>query len=131
MAMRKNPAKFKGRDKMFYEALMAERAKVLGQFTVYKTEILDTSVNNSNERLGMSTHMADIGGDTFQNEVELGRMSEGSDVLEMIEEAMERLVTGEYGHCQDCGVMISDERLLAKPHAIRCIKCASEYEKNR
>lgn len=128
MPVRKNPANFRGKDKVFYERLLAERAGVLGQFNTYKTEILDTTVNDSNDRLGMSTHMADIGGDTFQNEVELGRMSVEGEVLEMIEEAMERLVVGEYGKCVDCGCKIAEERLMAKPHAVRCIECASKRE---
>lgn len=130
MPPRKNPANFRGKDKMFYERLLAERFKVTGQVDVCKTQILDTTVNDSNERLGMSTHMADIGGDTFQNEVEIGRMTVGSEVLEMIEDAIERLITGDYGTCLECGDKISEERLMAKPHAIRCIRCAEQREKN-
>lgn len=130
MPPRKNPVNFRGKDKIFYERLLHERSKILGQFNIYKKEILDTTVNDSNERLGMSTHMADIGGDTFQNEVEIGRMTADSEVLEMIEDAIERLITGDYGTCLECGIKIAEERLMAKPHAIRCIDCANQKERS-
>ncbi|MFA6292339.1 MAG: TraR/DksA C4-type zinc finger protein, partial [Victivallales bacterium] len=52
------------------------------------------------------------------------------EVIEMIDEAIERLASGEFGKCLDCGCMISSERLEAKPHARFCIKCKTLREEN-
>ena len=38
--------------------------------------------------------------------------------------------TGIVEFCQDCGEHISEARLEARPHAVYCIKCKSEREKN-
>ena len=48
--------------------------------------------------------------------------------LEEIDEALARLDRGAYGVCQRCGGPIGDERLLARPVARLCIRCASARE---
>lgn len=42
--------------------------------------------------------------------------------------ARERIKTGTYGECIDCGSDIRYERLLAYPTAKRCIDCQREHE---
>lgn len=43
--------------------------------------------------------------------------------LKMVEEALERTDSGDYGVCIDCGNAISSRRLEAIPWANRCIAC--------
>jgi DnaK suppressor protein len=43
--------------------------------------------------------------------------------------ALDRIQTGVYGICVDCGEDIGFERLSAYPTAKRCIKCQSQHEK--
>ena len=43
--------------------------------------------------------------------------------LKMVEEALERTNSGDYGVCTDCGAAISARRLEAIPWANRCIAC--------
>ncbi len=42
-----------------------------------------------------------------------------------LDSALERLETGEYGVCVNCGRPIAVERLLARPTATTCIECAT------
>jgi RNA polymerase-binding protein DksA len=53
------------------------------------------------------------------------------DVSELrdIEAARERLRTGEFGTCVDCGMEIPAERLDALPASARCIECQQLYER--
>ena len=46
-----------------------------------------------------------------------------------LEAARERLKSGEYGTCIDCGNDIGYERLKAFPAALRCIQCQERHEK--
>jgi RNA polymerase-binding protein DksA len=46
-----------------------------------------------------------------------------------INAARERMATGTYGSCTDCGEEIAYERLLAYPTAKRCIHCQRLYER--
>jgi len=82
------------------------------------------------EKRGVTTHMADVCSDNSRHEMELRLMSEEGDILELIEKAIQRLVDGTYGVCQDCGERISEKRLEARPYAVYCIKCKSAREKN-
>jgi DnaK suppressor protein len=44
-------------------------------------------------------------------------------LIKKIDEAIERIDTGEYGYCDNCGVEIGVERLEARPTAELCIDC--------
>lgn len=60
------------------------------------------------------------------DQAELGR---DIDELRGLEAARERIASGGYGVCADCGRDIGFERLRATPSAIRCIGCQTLHEK--
>ncbi|TNY38598.1 TraR/DksA family transcriptional regulator [Thermomonospora catenispora] len=43
-----------------------------------------------------------------------------------LHEALERMATGDYGRCQDCGAPIAFARLKLRPLTRRCPRCAPE-----
>lgn len=45
-----------------------------------------------------------------------------------IKEALERIETGTYGICEECGEYISEERLKARPVTTLCIDCKKRQE---
>jgi DnaK suppressor protein len=49
--------------------------------------------------------------------------------LKQVNTAYQRLNTGHYGECSDCGEEIQWERLLNQPAASRCVACQSLREK--
>ncbi|XSG86377.1 MAG: RNA polymerase-binding protein DksA [Methylohalobius sp. ZOD2] len=44
-------------------------------------------------------------------------------LIKKIDEALERIETGDYGFCETCGVEIGLRRLEARPTATQCIDC--------
>lgn len=48
--------------------------------------------------------------------------------LQQIDQALVSVEKGSYGECGDCGESIAVARLKARPTAIRCVDCQSEYE---
>ncbi len=42
--------------------------------------------------------------------------------------ALEKIDTGEYGTCVDCGQPISEKRLTVYPNATRCLACQEALE---
>ncbi|HOM17257.1 MAG TPA: TraR/DksA family transcriptional regulator, partial [Thermoguttaceae bacterium] len=48
--------------------------------------------------------------------------------LAQIENALERMRSGQYGICESCGHSIALARLQALPYATLCIKCQRELE---
>lgn len=49
--------------------------------------------------------------------------------LAAIEAALERLDSGRYGECADCGTEIPLARLKLAPTALRCVACESRLER--
>jgi RNA polymerase-binding transcription factor len=78
-------------------------------------------------RLSYDPNFADSSQVTAERgEVEalVGRLKE---TLGEVEHALEKLDTGNYGKCEDCGQPIAPLRLEAKPAAPYCINCASKH----
>ena len=122
---KKNKLDFKGKDLEYYDALMKARETVLSQMQYHADEALDCS---NSEKRGVTTHMADVYSDNSRHEMELKMLSEDGDVLKLIEGALQRLVDGEYGKCQECGEPISEGRLKIRPYAVFCVKCKTRHE---
>jgi DnaK suppressor protein len=121
---------FRGEKKKSYDALLLLREKISSQMKFHSDEALDAVKNSSGELTSMSTHMADAGSDNFMHDMELNLMTSEGNVIELIDEAIERLVNDEYGKCIDCGCNINPERLEAIPYAQCCIRCKTAREKN-
>jgi len=50
--------------------------------------------------------------------------------IKKINIALEKLEEGSYGECEECGGMIDQSRLLARPTATMCIHCKEEQEQS-
>ena len=114
--------------KFFRDLLIRERAKFGQLLKFHADEALTSRKDSGAGRAGMATHMADLGSDNFRHDFELGLLSGEADVMEMIDEALQKLEDSEYGVCLDCGQMIPRARLEAKPYARYCTKCKSLRE---
>jgi RNA polymerase-binding protein DksA len=51
--------------------------------------------------------------------------------LAALEAARQRIASGTYGTCADCGQPIGQERLKANPVALRCAECQTARERGR
>lgn len=49
--------------------------------------------------------------------------------LQKIEKALQKLDTGEFGLCEDCGETIGHKRLEARPETEFCIRCKEDQER--
>jgi DnaK suppressor protein len=43
--------------------------------------------------------------------------------------ALRRIQEGTYGTCVDCGTLIPEGRLEARPEASRCVKCQAKWDR--
>jgi RNA polymerase-binding transcription factor len=73
-------------------------------------------------------HPADTGTETHEQELEETTLMLLDDEKSQVELALERLASGEYGRCIDCGKEIPRERLEAIPEAVRCLEDQARYE---
>ena len=64
----------------------------------------------------------------IQEDIELALIQMKAETLNKINEALQRLETGGYGCCFECGEEISGARLRALPFAVRCKDCEEARE---
>lgn len=79
---------------------------------------------------------APVTGDMVDAALDAAKDDVGSKLIEVesreltrIEYALERMRSGTFGVCEDCGTNIPIARLSALPYATRCIKCQREHER--
>ncbi|HWI63750.1 MAG TPA: TraR/DksA C4-type zinc finger protein [Symbiobacteriaceae bacterium] len=71
----------------------------------------------------VDNHPADLGTEMFEREKDLGLRSNAMRRLREIDIALERMTSGLYGTCTECGGAIDEERLEVFPSATTCIRC--------
>lgn len=120
----------KTQKKHYSDMLHALLQEFQTQLNFHRDDALTAKKDAAGERAGLATHMADLGTDNFRHDIELGLLSDEGAVLEMIQEALDRLEDGTYGICLECGRQINPERLEAKPYARYCVACKANKEKH-
>lgn len=115
-----------GFDTQQVEKRLKERAREIAT----RRERLKQSGENmlDSELADYDQHPADEGTETHEQQLD-----ETTDMMleaeaQNVETALERLSTGDYGKCVDCGKEIPAARLEAIPEAVRCIEDQARYE---
>ena len=78
---------------------------------------------------GAGDDQADAGTKTFEREQEISLVNNAREVSEQSEHALERILDGSYGICENCGNPIGKNRLLVFPRATLCVPCKSKQER--
>ncbi len=114
---------------VYRDRLRELRSRLRGDVDQLANSALKKTRSETNGDLSsMPIHMADIGSDNFEQEFTLSLMENEEGTLDAIEAALERIDSGAFGMCEECGVKIPKARLLAIPYAPFCVKCAEHHE---
>ena len=106
---------------VYKENLLKKRAEILAE---RGGKSLSTPMDN-NTRQG---DMADQASGTNEVHIQLKLKQTDAKILQAIEEALERLDSGAYGLCRDCGEDIAAARLNAIPWTRVCIGCKEKQK---
>lgn len=82
----------------------------------------------SYEPSGITSHPADLGTDVFERDLNLGLVTEESEVLHDVRDALDRIEKGNYGICEACGGQVEPGRLSVIPYARNCLECQKKAE---
>ena len=125
----KKPAWMKKTElKPYKEILLAMRARLRGDVSSLANAALDIGGKGVVGNSSITSHMADMGTDTFEQHNTLLLMNNEEETLAQIEAALERIEDRTYGFCTHCGCKIPKTRLSVLPYTPYCVKCASELE---
>lgn len=112
-----------------FKALLIHRKKVLlGDVKGLENEAMKKGTDAAGDLSTLPMHLADLGTDSFEQDISLGLMENESDEIHEIEEALERIKDGSFGLCESCKKKIPKERLKAIPYARLCVNCKKKEE---
>jgi DnaK suppressor protein len=108
-----------------FHSLLHQRLRAVSEFgnEVTKEAFSDLSNESSGDVSNNRLHASDLGINESHKETALKVAALEASQLVEIRQALERLVNGEYGDCESCGLPISLPRLEALPEARLCIEC--------
>jgi len=113
----------------FKKLLFKKRDEMLKNLGLLKDrEMTSTLKDASGQNLAYSLHMADVGTDNMEREKAFFFATREGKFLNHIEQALQRVESGDYGNCIDCQIPIPGERLEAVPTATRCVPCKEKAD---
>ncbi|MCM8822413.1 MAG: TraR/DksA family transcriptional regulator [Candidatus Omnitrophica bacterium] len=115
--------------KVFKDALLKEKERILKSITHLEENTQQSSRGNIAQSSGVPTHIADLGTDAFEKDLDLNLTSSELALLEKIEESLKKIEEKKYGVCESCNKPIPKARLRAVPYAKLCIQCQKAQEK--
>jgi RNA polymerase-binding protein DksA len=101
------------------EKLTTERGRILLKLTDLRHE-LSAHVDPDDPE--------DLASDLAEHEMALSRIRELENRLEVIDEALQKVLQGTYGICERCGESIDPARLEIVPETTLCIGCKTVGE---
>lgn len=108
------------------DELEADKQRLLKELAATESGIADL-VSDSGD--GAGDDVADAGSKTFEREQEMSIADNSRDLLLQTERAIERLDSGAYGRCENCGGPVGKARLQAFPRATLCLECKAAEER--
>jgi RNA polymerase-binding transcription factor DksA len=114
--------------KEFQTLLLHRKAVLQGDVKTLEDEACKKGTDAAGDLSTLPMHLADLGTDSFEQDISLGLMENESDELHEIQEAFERIKDGSFGLCETCKKKIPKERLKAIPYARLCVSCKKKEE---
>ena len=112
----------KRRVRVFRDRLLDRRESLVGQ--VQQAELY------SRERDSEATQdPADMAANAYTKELLVSMSDNDRQMLNLIDEALERMDDSGYGKCIRCGEAVPEKRLEAVPWARHCVRCQDMHER--
>jgi RNA polymerase-binding transcription factor DksA len=118
----------KGELSEFKAILTRRRRLLLGDVKGLEGEAMKKGSDAAGDLSTLPMHLADLGTDSFEQDISLGLMENESDEIREIEEALERIREGIFGLCEGCKKRVPKERLRAIPYTRLCVNCKKKEE---
>ncbi|MGE7186040.1 TraR/DksA C4-type zinc finger protein [Peribacillus sp. NPDC006672] len=111
----------------FKKELLQEKAELGNRIKNDERSVLDKSQTESvGELSSYDNHPADLGTELFEMERNQALDEHGQYEMDKIEEALNAIEEGSYGHCKTCHTEIPIDRLKAIPSTLYCVEHAPE-----
>ena len=116
----------------FKKILLKKREEVQKNQEYLKSVVLDSTTKEATgDHSSYSYHMADQGTDAMEREKAFLFASRDEKFIKQIDEALERIESGNYGICRVTGKLIGKERLEAVPTTTISVEAKKAEAKGR
>ncbi len=119
------PYKEKRGEEYMSDAMLEHFRKILLDWKRELMEEVDRTVHHMQDEAANFPDPNDRATQESEFTMELRTRDRERKLIKKIDEALNKLDTGEYGYCEQCGVEIGIRRLEARPTATLCIDCKS------
>jgi RNA polymerase-binding transcription factor DksA len=112
----------------FQSVLIERKRELTDRVRRLREESASASPDEEGEISSVPTHPADLGTDAFEQERDLGLAERAATLVRLIDEALARMESGDYGRCERCRRPIAMERLTVLPWTPFCTACQASQE---
>jgi RNA polymerase-binding transcription factor DksA/uncharacterized protein (DUF302 family) len=105
------------------------RSALLLRRAVLAHEVHAGAEKRAAERSGNVPDSGELAADALDRDVAIAEIDRDTTEIEAIDAALERLDSGTYGRCTECGTLIAPARLMQHPDAARCVACQQTHER--
>ena len=114
---------------IYRQRLLALKKRYGGELSTLEEQVLRPTGGEASGGLSdVPLHLADLGTDTYEQEIALSLLKNEEHLVEEINAALARVEEGTFGRCEQCQQEIPRERLEAVPYSRACIVHAQESE---
>ena len=116
----------------FKKTILMRMEEISNEMKEMKSSVLniDSSKPNMSPDSIYSIHMADAGTDSHEREKSFLFLSREDSYFRNLENALERIRSGEFGVCQLCDQLIPEERMMEVLNATKCVDCKTRDKLN-
>src|SRR5438045_4959412 len=109
--------------------MKAYRDKLLARRESLFSQVTEAEMSSRERDLEATQDPADMAANAYTKELLISMSANDRKLLQLIDEALERVERGEYGECVNCGEPLAEKRLDAVPWARYCLKCQDLQER--
>lgn len=102
------------------ESLLNQKSLILNKSNEFKKELLEEKTNIPDESEALSNEQSNI--------VTIFLHERDRNSLFQIESALNKILSGSFGQCEECASPIGTKRLQINPLARCCVECQEEQE---
>lgn len=106
----------------------AYRDKLLERRETLVSQVAEAELSSRERDLEATQDPADMAANAYTKELLISMSDNDRRLLELIDEALGRVESGDYGECVNCGEPIQEKRLNAVPWARYCLRCQDMKE---
>ncbi len=105
------------------------RDRLLGRRESLFSQVTEAEMSSRERDAEATQDPADMAANAYTKELLISMSANDRKLLELIDEALVRVESGEYGECVNCGEPVLEKRLDAVPRARNCLKCQDLQER--